>query len=56
MNNKLFNSQGKQLYTNPESIKKAMKRRKDTLYCKGLLKYRENVSLFVKADPKALTI
>jgi hypothetical protein len=46
---KLTNSQGKQLYNNPENIKKAMKRRKDNLYCKGLLKVNLSLVPFTRS-------
>lgn len=55
MKNKLTNSYGKVLYTNPESIKKALGRRKDKIYGKGLLKYNQSISIFRKEGISRVT-
>lgn len=55
---KLFNSQGKQLYINPETMQKAKGRRKDRTYGLGLLqeKYMLNLTPFKRGayTPQAL--
>ncbi len=53
---KLTNSQGKVLYTNPENVKKAMKRRKSVLYGNKIAKHIPGLTLFIKDAPRALTI
>lgn len=53
---KLYNSIGKQLYTNPESIKRAQGRRKDRIYGKGLLKYNQSIAIYKKEPMRGLTV
>ena len=53
----LVNSKGKQLYENPENIKRAQRLRKAKSYCKGLIKSKYMLDLApYKRTPMVVTL